>query len=359
MNGVIIMIDFNNLGEKTNFTSFKATQGFQFGKSVVTIQCTVNEIIKFVEIDQNVQRELVSQHVANIQKYIQYGIDGNMIFFSPFIFSSRGQGRFDKEAREYKLSTEDKLVILDGQHRIRAFENIIKMLEVRATEEDYQKLSYIKEFQLSLQIYENLSEQQEKQLFADVNTKSSAVSNTLLLMYKDNELANKLVKEIIYGNSFIKSDEYEVRGRSTLTKFMTVATLYNIILILNEKRIITELQLNKINEQNYEAYKHKTILFLNLLKKYAPHDSINRKKYIILNPKVLHGIAFYIANVSTEENMEQLFKEVIYKTDWTHSNLKFEEYGVPYSDTTKRYNFSNGVRSIKSIANYLFDNTKV
>lgn len=66
-----------------------------------------------------------------------------MIFFPPFIFSSRGQGRFDKEAREYKLSTEDKLVILDGQHRIRAFENIIKMLEVRATEEDYQKLSYI------------------------------------------------------------------------------------------------------------------------------------------------------------------------------------------------------------------------
>ena len=265
------MINFTAIGQKKNFTTFKATQGQQFGKCVVSIQCTVNEILKFIEIDKSVQREIIDQHVAEIQRYIQYGMDGNLIFFPPFIFSTRGQGRFLKNTMQFQLKTEDKLIILDGQHRIKAFEHMIKILESRNNSQDIGKLNYIKNFPISLQIYMDLDTEQEKQLFTDINTKASTVSNTILLMYKNNILANKLIKEIIYNHPTIDSEEFEIRGRSTQTKLMTAATLYNAILILNEGRIITELQLDKVTPNNFESYKKSSIEFLKLLKKYAPH----------------------------------------------------------------------------------------
>ncbi|MDT2263039.1 hypothetical protein P7H12_04455 [Paenibacillus larvae] len=62
------MINFTAIGQKENFTTFKATQGQQFGKCVVSIQCTVNEILKFIEIDKSVQREIIDQHLLNFSK---------------------------------------------------------------------------------------------------------------------------------------------------------------------------------------------------------------------------------------------------------------------------------------------------
>lgn len=355
------MINFTEIGQQKNFTTFKATKGQQFGKSVVSIQCTIIEILKFIEIDSSVQREIIDQHVAEIQKYIQYGMDGNLIFFPPFIFSARQQGIFSEEKMEFKLKTGDKLILLDGQHRIKAFEHMIKILESRNKSQDIVRLNYLRSFPVSLQIYMDIDIKQEKQLFTDINTKASTVSNTILLMYKDNILANKLIKEIIYHHPTINSEEFEIRGRSTHTKLMTAATLYNTVLILNEGRIITELQLHKVTPDNYEIYKKNTIEFLKFFEKYAPHDAKNRKKYIILNPKVIHGVASF-TNTIMEENpnvdMEFIFKNIIYEVDWTHDNLDFKNYNIPFSKSTKRYNFSNGVRSIKGITNYLLDFSK-
>ncbi len=355
------MINFTAIGQQKNYTTFKATQGQQFGKTVVSLQCSMIEILKFIEIDNSVQREIIDQHVAEIQKYIQFGMDGNLIFFPPFVFSARGQGKFIENTMEFQLKTEDKLVLLDGQHRIKAFEHLIKIMESRNNSEDIEKLSYVKNFPISLQIYIDLDIKQEKQLFTDINTKASTVSNTILLMYKDNILANKLVKEIIYNHPTIDSEEFEVRGRSTQTKLMTAATMYTAILILNEGRIITELQLDKVTLSNFEVYKKNSMEFLKFLVKYAPHDATNRKKYIILNPKVICGIAHFIYLVLKENpnrDMEYFFKEVIYQVDWTHDNVEFKNYNVPFAKSTKRYNFSNGVRSIKGITNYLLDLSK-
>src|SRR5690606_3714696 len=100
------------------------------------------------------------------------------------------------------------------------------------------------------------------------------------------------------------------------------------------------------------------IEFLKFLVKYIPHDSNNRKKYIILNPKVIHGIAAFInvlMNKKPNLSMEFIFNKIVSKVDWTHDNIDFKKYNIPYSKSTERYNFSNGVRSIKGINNYLLD----
>src|SRR5690625_2257666 len=90
-----------------HYLSFRATRGDQFGQNVITLQCTVDEIIKFFIVDKSVQRKLDESHVSNIQKYIQFGLEGNDIYFPPLLFSSRGRGRYDENKHVYSLKLND------------------------------------------------------------------------------------------------------------------------------------------------------------------------------------------------------------------------------------------------------------
>lgn len=61
--------------------TFNAVRGYQFGKEVISMKCTAEQILKFIEIDRDVQRDVIEQHVTDIKKYINYGLDGNDIYF--------------------------------------------------------------------------------------------------------------------------------------------------------------------------------------------------------------------------------------------------------------------------------------
>lgn len=349
-------MNFSNLAPVQHYLTFNAVRGKQFRNTVISVQCTAEQVLKFIEIDRDVQRDVIEQHVTDIQKYIQYGLDGNDIYFPPFIFSSRGKGSYDQLEKKFHLNFEDRLIILDGQHRILAFEMIIKRLETREDSLSKEKLKIVKNYPLSIQIFTDLSIEQEKQLFTDVNTKASKVSNTLLVMYKNNNLCAELAKDIISGHPSISEDKFELRSKTTRTKLMTAATLHNTIIILNEGVFYTAMATGKISRDNYQDYKKNTEEFLKLLVKYAPYDAMNRSEYMIFVPTVIFGIALFVNN-TLEKNqkvtMEKLFEDVIRKIDWSHKNKDFKNLGIPYKQTTKRYNFSNGFRGSKIICQYL------
>ncbi|WP_311083606.1 DNA sulfur modification protein DndB [Paenibacillus polymyxa] len=349
-------IDLSNIIGQSNFLTFKALRGNQFGKNIMSFQCTAEQVLKFIAIDSEVQRDIIDQHVAEIQQYIQYGIDGHNIYFPPLIFSARGNGNYDNEKKEYKLHFNEKLVLLDGQHRMKAFEMIVKRLEIRDDEFSREKLKFIRNFPLTLQVFTHLSIDEEKQLFTDVNTKSSKANNSLLIMYKNHSLCGELTKDIIFNHPTISSELFEVRAKYTRTKFMTAATLYNIIITLNEGLIHTELLKSKITQENYDEYKKNTERFLDLLIKVAPYNTFNRSQFVIYIPKVLSGIAYFVSNALKEHpemTMEQIFNLVIAKIDWSHKNMNYKNLGIPYNENTKKYNFANGTRGIKIISKYL------
>ncbi|WP_217587493.1 DNA sulfur modification protein DndB [Lentibacillus saliphilus] len=352
------MKSLKEIASNRHSLTFNAVRGNQFGQNVITIQCTAEQIIKFIEIDKDVQRELIEDHVTNIQRYIQYGLEGNDIYFPPLLFSSRGKGAYDKELGQFNLRLNEKLVVLDGQHRIKAFEMIIGRLEAHSTPTNLKHLQRIKNFPLTIQIFTDLSIKQERQLFTDINTKSSKVSNTLLIMYKNENLCAELTKQIILSHPSISEDKFETRGRSTRSKLMTAATLNNIIITLNEGVLNTSLSEGKITKDSFEQYKENTEKFLNSLVKYAPANSMDRTKQIIYIPSVLYGIAYFVF-IALEKypynDIESLFEKVIRKVDWTHKNKDFLNLGIPYKQTTGRYNFSNGIRGSRLIAEYLYE----
>ncbi|SMQ60969.1 DNA sulfur modification protein DndB [Bacillus sp. OV166] len=350
------MANLKGLTVAPHYLTFNALRGNQFGKEVISMQCTAEQVLKFIEIDREVQRDVIEQHVTDIQKYIQFGLDGNNIYFPPLIFSSRGKGKFTDDGYKYHLNLDDKLIVLDGQHRIIAFEMVIKRLETREDANSKQKLHTAKNFPLTLQIFTDLSIQQEQQLFTDVNTKASKVSNTLLVMYKQNNPCAELAKEIIANHHSISEDKFEVRSKTTRTKLMTAATLHNLIITLNEGVFYTAMTTGRLAEGNIQKYRKNTEEFLNLLVKYAPKNALNRQQYIVFIPSVLFGIALFIHHARKKNpplSMERLFDTVIKKVDWSHRNKDFRTLGIPYKQTTKRYNFSNGARGSTIIAGFL------
>ncbi|PEI55941.1 hypothetical protein CN635_16870 [Priestia aryabhattai] len=339
-----------------HYLTFNAVKGKQFNQNVISLQCSVDQVLKFIEIDREVQRDLIEYHVTDIQKYIQYGLDGNDIYFPPLIFSSRGKGNYNEKDYNFNLNLGDKLIVLDGQHRIKAFEMIIGRLETRSDPISNEKLNKARNFPLTIQIFTDLTIKQEQQLFTDINTKASKVSNTLLVMYKNNSLCAELAKDIINNHPSIAADKFEVRSKTTRTKLMTAATLHNTIVTLNDGVFYTAMAKAKISEENYDQYKKNTEEFLNLLVKFAPKDGMNRNEYLIFIPSVIFGIALFI-HESMKKNlpftMEYLFEKVIRKVDWSHKNKDFKALGIPYKQTTKKYNFSNGARGSRIITSYL------
>ncbi len=349
--------DLSTLSTTSHYITLKGVQGIQFNHSVISTQCTVNNILKFMDVDKSVQRDTIEQQISNISKYIQYGLDGNDIYFPPMIFSARGKGTFHNETNDFHLDLDDKMYILDGQHRIKAFELLTKRLELKNDPINKDKLKKILNFPLSIQIFTNLTTDQERQLFTDLNTKSSRVNNTLLIMYKNNDLCGELVKEIIQNHPSISEDRFEIRSKTTRTKLMTSATLYSLINVLNEGLLGGPMVIkSKINPDNYKLYKKRTEEFLTLLIKYAPEYAYDRNKHIIFIPNIISSIALFIYTIQKKNpaiSMELLFERVIKSFDWTHKNKELRNLAVSYNPNTKKYNFTTGVRTIKSISQYL------
>ena len=61
-------IDFSRLSQETGYLTLKGSKQNHFNNEVVTIQCTVLEVLKFLDIDPTVQRKLDEQKVSSIGK---------------------------------------------------------------------------------------------------------------------------------------------------------------------------------------------------------------------------------------------------------------------------------------------------
>ncbi|MGX4669834.1 DNA sulfur modification protein DndB [Cerasibacillus sp. JNUCC 74] len=336
-----------------NYITLNGVKGTQFKKDVMSIQCTVNDVLKFLQIDSNVQRELDENKVASIGQYIQYGLDGNDIYFSPLIFSARGKGEFNYSTNEFNLSMNDRLVILDGQHRVKAFEYLKKRMESNNLI-NTDKYNSLLNFPLTLQVFMNLTIDEERQLFTDINTKLSQVNNTLIIMYKKDDLNGELVKEVI---SSLPEDSIECRAKATRTKLMTASTLYSVSKVLNygvyERKALTNL-----NKDNYNDWKSRTEEFITLLKKYSPIDAYDRDKYIIFSSNIIVAIAKFVYDALEKypnSSMEELFRTVIVNVDWSHKNEEFKQLSAKYNKKTKKYNFGTIGRTVKDFSRFLIN----
>lgn len=326
--------------ESPHTINFEATRGEQFGKQVITAQSKLRDIIAVFEVDSNVQRELDSNQVASIKRYILDKLKrGNSpIFFPPFVFSSRGYGEFDEKESAYKLKLNNKIAVLDGQHRLEAF----KDLEFRLKDSQYpeEQLLYekLKEIPLTLQIYEGLNIEQEQQLFTDINAMNTRVSANLIKYYDEDNLTSKLMRNVVHNHPSIAYEQFETRKNTTRIKLMTGLTVYRLIAVLHSGRIISNQVDYEFSNSDYNKLEEKIIQFLNLLVKYIASPNVyDRDQSIYLNKSVLLAIGKAIYEIKDISKWEVFFKEVVFVYDWSHGNKDLLNARVAYNHISKRF----------------------
>lgn len=186
--------------------TIKGTRFSQFGKDILITQIRFSALEAIFEIDHEVQRQLDPNRRAEIREFIIHAIKNNEHFyFSPFIFSSR---RGIKEVEEgFELAPGSKMYILDGQHRSAALSSAISHLksekevaEELGQYEEAEKLGrYINQlsgYPITMQIYLDLDQQEERQLFNDFNTERKEAHSGLLMQYDQRDKYIELTRGV-------------------------------------------------------------------------------------------------------------------------------------------------------------------
>lgn len=337
--------------KKKHSIVFDARKDNQFGKDVITAQAQLIDIILVFDIDRNVQRSLNSNQVSSIMKYILDRLKSGIspIYFPPFIFSSRGYGEYAEGDSQYKLNLDDKIVVLDGQHRLEAFRSLDAILKDSDSREEQQIYEKLKRIPLTLQIYTDLTLEQEQQLFTDINAKNTRVSANLIKYYDEYNITSKLMRDIIKNHPSIAYEEFEVRKNTTLIKLMTGLVVYKLIALFDSGRIINNQTEYTFPSEKKEELRAKVETFLTLLVKYRPSPEVyDRNKYIYLNKSVILGIGKTVYGIN-QESWEEFFREVVFNYNWTHTNKDLLSAKVAYNHENKRFRLTPESKVLNTI----------
>ena len=177
----------------------------QFGKKILISQIQFSTLEAIFEVDEAVQRKLDLKRRSEIREFIIESVAEGDFYFSPFIFSSRGNIKEVPDGGE--LPPGSKIYILDGQHRTLGLVSAISHLRARKeTEEELGNFTEAKNLQIqidklktypvSLQIYLDLETKEEKQLFNDINTKRKEPHVGLVMQYDQRDEYAELTRQI-------------------------------------------------------------------------------------------------------------------------------------------------------------------
>lgn len=166
----------------------------QFGKRVMVTKMDFSSLLSIFEIDWDLHRKIDSERILACRDwYVTCAKNNRAFHLAPFLFSARGKGKSTKDG--WGLEQDAKLFILDGMHRVLGLVAALYYLTSKREEAEQQKkwksvkrieqaIERIQTFPIGLQIYLDLSLEEERKLFADLNTESREVHTGETVLYE-------------------------------------------------------------------------------------------------------------------------------------------------------------------------------
>lgn len=321
-----------------NMTIFPFCENF--GLATVAIQ--VQDILNYTSIDPMVQRKLSGGQRRKIANYLQER-DLDRVFFGPVTLSLREVSSLAKADNGLYLRPGSKLSILDGQHRILALgyvnEQMIK--EVRSHERkitalrikqrrnpDNEEITLdleqqqglveqierrrleLLESELAVQIYIGLSEEEEKQLFGDINSKVQLVSKELGHSFDSIDPLNLVIQQVVDHNVFLKGAGVERRANLTSynKNFTSFSWLYSTATMLLTGKMQPSYELARKIRQDPSTYIEILHQFFTTLLPLMPEQP-GLPQYSSSSRAMQESIALYANGY--------LFQEGKYVKNWT------------------------------------------
>lgn len=359
--------------------SFDVAKGRQWGKDTFTAQIPFPSLDRTMYVAQHRQRKAIPDKVESIKKYIIRGMAGRgMAGFSAIAVSLQEPTQlvYDAQAKRATFvgGTGPRFHICDGQHRLAGIKAALmeaENLQFEAEEEgDRESWAGIMEaFKLNylpVVIFTGLTEQEEEQLFSDMNYLATPVNQSKALKHDTRDLYNRmsieLAQEIPQIARYGIDDESKVLSDKK-PEVATLATWNRCTRILVNG--LKETDVNRPwNEEtmDYETEKESVKMFWTWLLAVMPEDYNDRSKYLIAKSVFMQGIAAWGRSLDDKIISPEAQHELIGKLadfDWSYKNDDYAEYGGGSLNPKGRMQFIGTRAAIKSIPLVLNDHVGI
>lgn len=329
----------NNLS-LNKFATISGIKGKQFGKEVFSSVVKFKDLVSFLDVFPDVQRNVNPRKVGKIKNYVLSGVEDphEMRFFPGITVTARGNVYYDELSMRIAIDTENsKLSVNDGQHRFYGIDKAIQELEFRKGKakdrESMEKwgklLDDLKEMVIPIVIFNNLTEEEEKQLFHDSNNLAQRPSRSATIRLAQTDYYSRLARELS------ESNEYLLKYGVEYNKMSIHENNPNTVLLTTVYTMIRQLYWTEskkdyyfINENNYSMYFNQTEYTFNNIFSGLPQDLQQKGKYIIDKNYTLKGIAKFIHNARKEGKEDANIFDAISKVDWTVNLDYWSKYGA-------------------------------
>ncbi|MGO4273965.1 hypothetical protein AB4Z22_29720, partial [Paenibacillus sp. TAF58] len=111
----------------SSFVEIPGILGQTFGQATIAATLPMSKLFSIYEVDLEVQRAIIPRNLSKLIDYVNlYLEDRQPIYFPGIIFSARGAGHYDEDQQALRLQPIEKLYVVDGQHRLAAFQRIME-----------------------------------------------------------------------------------------------------------------------------------------------------------------------------------------------------------------------------------------
>ncbi|MFD0960976.1 DNA sulfur modification protein DndB [Paenibacillus chungangensis] len=315
-------------------------------KGLMSTQMAIKDILKVYKVDKFVNRDLSYNRLPSLLKYFEKSDSEIGIYLPALVFSFRGNPVevYDSKKEQLVLDESYKMVVLDGQHRIKALEKYIEKIN-----DEVQKVKFLKN-SLTVQIYFGLSAEDERKLFTDINSNAKRVSMSLITQYDSRDITNLLIQEVYKTTPTLKIVEIELNKSKVIrpnnTAFSTGVRLKTFInLLLFGKKTLAKREEQVLISQYDEivSYLNKFFaIFFGVL----PQTPGDVTKYVLGHEPIQNAIATYLHESimiyspsegiawldQWEEEVEQL--DVV---DWNVKNGDWNKWAITVNPVKGSY----------------------
>jgi DNA sulfur modification protein DndB len=350
-------------------TGYMATisglKGRQFGHEIFASLIKFKDMMDFLQVFPNVQRNVIGRKVTKIKNYIVSYVEnpeGSMRFFPAITVTARGNIFHDEITNKVAIDTQkSRLSVNDGQHRFYGISDAIAELTKRHSrakdEQTREKYAYwvkeLKEMVIPMTMFNNLTEAEEKQLFHDTNQLPQRPSRSANIRLVQTDRMARIARELSEENRYLKHYGVEMSKMSiheNNPNTILLTTVYAMIRLFNWQEY-SVYGADFIKEENYENHKQRMENTFNELFYVLPHDMNEKGKYLLEKSYALRGIAKYIYNARLEGFKDSDIFATIKKMDWSQNLEAWEAYGamiLPSGKISFRGNGEGGINGIYS-----------
>ncbi|XJZ26997.1 DNA sulfur modification protein DndB [Bacillota bacterium Lsc_1132] len=347
-------------------TTIKGNGYNQFGKRVLITQLRFSTLEAIFEVDPEVQRSLDLKRRSEIREFIIDALENKDFYFSPFVFSARGA--IKETQNGWELAPGCKLYILDGQHRTAAMSSALSHLKSRkeSAEESGNKeeadtiqkhIDKLRAYPVSMQVYLDLTQQEERQLFTDINTERKEAHIGLIMQYDQRDEYTELARKV--ANQLQTKFEIEQK-LSRLTIQNTALTS-----LINIRKSLIALFEGKLSEKKGTAYfrnchpndvQRISIAFFESWLKLFPRQMANRKQYVsgLTGTQVALAYTVYLLTKKYSiPHLEAIQQLMLLKNlcTWKHNDPLFSHIYDPSTSKVKNHSTTTAIE--KTAMNFI------